>query len=259
MAPTPQPSLPPSQPAPFRHLGTGAADRSVRVQMVIALVAGLVMVAVPLYLWRRPKADPSARPASSADGAGGGSSMSALASASGGAAVPDPPSPRGVTLGEPKISKCKKAGGKTPPEQCDRQPFFEEALVKAIRDNVSCAPMLPTGGTINYVLDVDYKAKKVKTWSGKSSTVKKKQAKEVLACVSRALPSADWSQIPHQHQKYSITLMATYPPSGGTGGPLLAVRRFERSWLGATCPTGAWSGGLRREVRRRDPERAGER
>ena len=45
------------------------------------------------------------------------------------------------------------------------------------------------------------------------------QLKEVLACVSRAMPSADWSQIPHQHQKYSITLMATYPPSGGTGGP----------------------------------------
>ena len=54
---------------------------------------------------------------------------------------------------------------------------------------------------------------------GKSSSVKKKQAKEVLACVNRALPSPDWAQMPHQHQKYSIAVLATYPPSGGTGGP----------------------------------------
>ena len=217
------PSLPPSQPAPFRHLGTGSVDRSVRAQMIVALVAGLVMVAVPLYLWRRPKTDAldAKHAASSVDGTTGGTSLSALAAPSGGvtAAAPEPPSPRGVTVGEPKISKCKKPGGKTSPEQCDRQPFFEEAIVKSVRDNASCAPMLPTGGTINYVLDVDYKTKKVKAWSGKSSTVKKKQAKEVMACVNRALPSPDWAQMPHQHQRYSITVLATYPPSGGTGGP----------------------------------------
>lgn len=213
----PPTSLPPSQPAPFRHLGAGSVDRSVRVQMIIALVAGLVMVAVPLYLWRRPKGEGAERKLGGA--ADAPSALSPLTAGSNTAPQgADPPS-RAVTVGEPRISKCKKSGGKTAPEQCDRQPFFEEALVKAIRDNTSCAPMLPTGGTINYVLDVDYKTKKVKAWAGKSGSIKRKGTKEVLACVNRALPTPDWTQIPHQHAKYSIAVLATYPPSGGTGGP----------------------------------------
>jgi hypothetical protein len=236
MPPTPPPSLPPSQPAPFRHLGTGAVDRSVRVQMIIALVAGLVMVAVPLYLWRRPRSENGvdSKRSGSAESSASGNGLSALAPGGGSAAAAansmaaEPPVAKGVTISEPKVVKCSKAGpGKTAPEMCDHQPFFEEALTKAVRDNASCAPLLPTGGTINYVLDVDHKTKKVKAWAGKSGSVKKKQTKEVLACVNRSLPTPDWSQVPHQHTKYRIAVMATYPPSGGAGGPL-SVRLFRR-------------------------------
>lgn len=218
--------------------------------MIIALVAGLVMVAVPLYLWRRPKSDAldGKKPASSADGANGTPGMTPLTAASGGATPAAPePTPRGVTVGEPKIAKCKKTGAKTLPEQCDRQPFFEEALVKAVRDNASCAPMLPSGGTINFVLDVDFKTKKTKVWSGKSGTVKKKAAKEVLGCVGRSIPTPDWTQVPHQHTKYSITLMASYPPSGGAGGPLAP-------WAGAPRSVDRWPSC---SVPRRRSQRAG--
>src|SRR3954466_13398862 len=48
-------SSPPSQPSPYRYLGRGGGERPVRLQMIIALVAGLILVAVPLYLWRRPR------------------------------------------------------------------------------------------------------------------------------------------------------------------------------------------------------------
>src|SRR6187455_60431 len=47
-------SSPPSQPSPYRYLGRGGGERPVRLQIIIALVAGLILVAVPLYLWRRP-------------------------------------------------------------------------------------------------------------------------------------------------------------------------------------------------------------
>src|SRR3954470_20008719 len=50
----PFPSSPPSQPSPYRYLGRGGSERPVRLQIIIALVAGLILVAVPLYLWRRP-------------------------------------------------------------------------------------------------------------------------------------------------------------------------------------------------------------
>src|SRR6185369_2394799 len=52
------PSSPPSQPSPYRYLGRGGGERPVRLQIIIALVAGLILVAVPLYLWRRPRPEP---------------------------------------------------------------------------------------------------------------------------------------------------------------------------------------------------------
>ncbi|MCC6646753.1 MAG: hypothetical protein IT374_14410 [Polyangiaceae bacterium] len=209
---------PPSQPALGRRLGTGKSSRTLRVQMTVAVVAGLVMIAVPLYVWRRPRAtDADRRP--DATGQSGLSPMLSATAPAATAPVPLPPETRGLSLGEPRISRCQKSGGKTPPEQCDRQPFFEEALTKSIRDNVSCAPMLPSGGTINFVLDVDFKTKKTKVWAGKSGSVKKRAAREVVSCVTRGLPTPDWAQVPHQHTKYSIVVLATYPPSGGAGGP----------------------------------------
>jgi hypothetical protein len=48
-------SSPPSQPSPYRYLGRGGSERPVKLQLIIALVAGLILVAVPLYLWRRPR------------------------------------------------------------------------------------------------------------------------------------------------------------------------------------------------------------
>src|SRR6478672_9671382 len=54
----PFPSSPPSQPSPYRYLGRGGGERPVRLQIIIALVAGLILVAVPLYLWRRPRPEP---------------------------------------------------------------------------------------------------------------------------------------------------------------------------------------------------------
>ncbi|MFO0565404.1 MAG: hypothetical protein U0263_07065 [Polyangiaceae bacterium] len=52
-----RPSLP-SEPS-LRRLGVGGGgggggDRPFRAQLVVALVVGLVFLAVPLYLWRRP-------------------------------------------------------------------------------------------------------------------------------------------------------------------------------------------------------------
>ena len=120
-----------------------------RVQLVAALVIGLIVVAVPLYLWRRPKA------ASTTDTPDAGASSAVIEAG-------PPPDPtrelvaaaldggveaEGVTLGKVWIDNCQRPGpGKTPPEQCDRQPFFEEALVKAVLENTSCVPRLSKGG-----------------------------------------------------------------------------------------------------------------
>ncbi len=229
LMPFPQPSIPPSEPAAFRYLGRGRTDRSTRVQLTVALVAGLVMVAVPLYLWRRPPPEaetvaqgllpappPTAKPLSPLI-APLGLTMGALSAPP---ASPAPPAgaPRGVAVTDAKVLRCTKPGtSRVPYERCDRQPFFEEALAKAVRDNAPCAPATAAGGSVNFVLDVDYRNKKARVWAGRSGTMRQK-AKDVIGCVSRALPVPDWAQVPHQYEKYQIALLATYPPAPQNAG-----------------------------------------
>src|ERR1700761_5663600 len=71
-------SSPPSQPSPYRYLGRGGSERPVKLQLIIALVAGLILVAVPLYLWRRPRPEPIPSAAAAVADAGAPSSASAI-------------------------------------------------------------------------------------------------------------------------------------------------------------------------------------
>ena len=212
MADLPPSSLPPSHPT-YRHLGTAGIDRSVRVQMIIALVAGLVMVAVPLYLWRRPRAEAatereSRKPAPPPVSAAPPTALDAPAASA--APTADAKIP-GLLLSEPKMIKCGAGRGKIFPEQCDRQGHFEELLLKTLRESPRCAPEKGVSGTVNFVLDIDHKTKKLKVWAGKSSTMKRAARKKIVGCVNQALPPADWAQVIHQHAKYQIAVLATYP------------------------------------------------
>ncbi len=201
--------MPPSQPSPYRQLGSGG-QQPVRVQMILGLVVGLVLVAVPLYLWRRPdhsknKAEPSAE-TSAAVPADGAAPYVPLVDAS--ASQPK------VKLEPFKTVRCADPGpGKTPPERCDHITFFEDALARAVKENVLCAPPSKTGSTVSYVLDLDFRKKQRKLNRGKSTTISKEHSKELFACVEKALPTPDWDSIPHQHIRYIVSLTASYPPS----------------------------------------------
>ncbi|MCC6556154.1 MAG: hypothetical protein IT372_24605 [Polyangiaceae bacterium] len=202
----PFPSSPPSQPSPYRYLGRGGGERPVRLQIIIALVAGLILVAVPLYLWRRPK--PESIPSADAAVADAGPPLDAGPSADAG-----PPAPQ-VSLSPFTTIKCENPGpGKTPPERCDHITFFEDALARALRDNVSCAPTGKTPTTVSLVFEMDFRRKRTNLYVGKSSSVKRAKAKELLRCLNRAMPTPDWGTIPHQYVKYKINVVATYPPN----------------------------------------------
>jgi len=187
-----------------------------RVQLIVALIAGLVLVALPLYLWRRPKASnsdavdagPDAAVVDSAPPAD--SATNALAAALDGSAV----ATNEITLDKVKMVKCQRPGpGKTTPDMCDRQPFFEEALVKAVLENTTCAPKSPKGGSVSFALKIDYKKKTFHVWAGKSGSVRGKRAAPVIDCVTRAMPQPNWDTLAHQYSIYTVALQATYPPS----------------------------------------------
>jgi len=202
----------PSEPS-LRRLGVGGGgggERPLRAQLVVALVVGLVLLAVPLYLWRRPSGTENAPKDA-------GAALDAMAGALEGGAAAGPDSDGGdaderVKLGPPQRVRC---GASTRNGQegnlCDRLPFFEEALTKAISENVDCAPKLKKEGTINYVLTLDFTKKKLHVFPGASGSWRGPAARKAAACVKRALPAPDWANVSHQYRHYSIAVMATYP------------------------------------------------
>jgi hypothetical protein len=204
---------PPSQPSPYRYLGRGGGERPVRLQIVIALVAGLILVAVPLYLWRRPRPE-SIPSADAAVAASGSAAASASASASAAlAALPPVPPPSRVQLSTFTTLKCTNPGpGKTPPERCDHVRFFEDGLARAVRDNAACAPVSSAPVKVSFVLEMDFPRKRTNLFIGKSSTIKKDKGKELLRCVTRGMPTPDWGTIVHQYSRYKVNVTATYPP-----------------------------------------------
>ncbi len=179
--------------------------------MIIALVAGLVLVAVPLYLWRRPSPNSGGPRAEQLVDGGVGAVDGAVRYVPLLDAATLSPT---VKLSPFKTIKCQDPGpGKTPPERCDQINFFEDALARAIRENTLCAPTIRKGAKVNFVMDFNFRSKKLKVYWGKSSNVSRSRTKELFNCVRRAMPAPEWGSIPHQHSKYVVYVTATYPPT----------------------------------------------
>lgn len=220
----PGPSRPsfPSEPS-LRRLGVGGGgggERPLRAQLIVALVVVLVLLAVPLYLLRRPSGTENAPK----DGGPGDAPQTAPTAASGSPLGPDAgATEERVKLGLPQRVRCgaSSKGGREG-TLCDGLPFFEEAFSKAIRENVDCAPKLQKEGSINYVLNIDFVGQKLHVFPGASGTWRGGQARKAAACIKRALPAPEWNGIQHQHRYYSIAVMATYPMAPKPAAPASA-------------------------------------
>jgi hypothetical protein len=202
----------------IRRLGVGSSgggDRPLRAQVIVALVCVAMLIAVPLYLVRRPslKATP-AQAASSASSSGGpqAAPQSPAASAS---ATP----PARLTLGAVQKVRCGSSPSASQNEGtlCDTLAPFEEALKKAVLTSEDCAPKAKAKGSINYVLTVDFVKKKTHVFPGASGEWHGKVARRATTCVANAIKIADWN-IPHQYRHYAIAVMASYagPPGSDT-------------------------------------------
>lgn len=178
--------------------------------MIIALVAGLILVAVPLYLWRRPR--PESIP--SADAAVATANAIVIQDAGAPPVMFVDAGPPSIALAPFTTVKCENPGpGKTPPERCDHVRFFEDALAKAIRENAACAPATKSAFTVSFVMETNFRSKKLNLYTGTSSSLKKEKRKELLRCVKKAMPTPDWGTVPHQYVRYKVNVVATYPPS----------------------------------------------
>jgi hypothetical protein len=170
-----------------------------------------MLIAVPLYLVRKPSTRSSSALASASASAGLG--PQAVPKPSGEPAPPAAP-PR-LTLGPVQKVRCGASSASSPNEgsMCDSLPAFEEALKRAILASEDCAPKAKVKGTINYVLTVDFPRKKLHVFPGASGDWRGKQARRATTCVENALKIGDWN-VPHQYRFYALAILATYagPP-----------------------------------------------
>jgi len=196
-------------------VGRGGGDRPVRAQIVVALVVALTLVAVPLYLMRHPAGQ--AVPAVDA----GVDSASKPLSSSRPVEAPDAgKAPERMKLSPPQRVRC----GATPrggqeASLCDQLAPLEQLLEKTIRDNPSCAPKVKQGGTLNYVLTVDFTQRALHVFPGASGDFRGPQARRAATCIKRALPKPDWDAIRHQYRHYTIAVLTTYLPEGAVSNP----------------------------------------
>ena len=205
-------SVPPSEPrstsrGSFSQLDL-SADRPARLQMIVALVLGLVLVAIPLYLWRRPRAESIAATGSADSGVDPNAAAAPTTTA--------PVEESKPTIGDAKSILCQDPGPKkTAPEQCDHVADVEKAFAKAIDEAASCVPKDAGGGTIQFVADVSFKRKALNVATPKEGRTMK-NAKVVASCqaaVKSKLQALSLDAVQHTHARYKIAITASYPGS----------------------------------------------
>jgi hypothetical protein len=102
---------------------------------------------------------------------------------------------------------------------CDALPALEKALGAAIKATVDCAPKQKEEGSINFVMSVDFTARKLHAFPGASGSWRGPLARKASDCVNRALPLPDWGAMPHQYRYYWIAILATYPSPSSLSVP----------------------------------------
>jgi len=211
----PLPKIPPDDPkrrAPTDIAALAASvDRVGKIQLIIVGLLTLALVAIPLYLWRRPRSgedSPEAlvRPVAE----------TALAADAGAAAANSAPDAgtSGLSLSEMTIVSCHDRGTrKTAPSECDRLPGIESALAAAIVKRADCVPAAAGGGTIQYVADVGFARSRNKiailTPRDGRTLRSAKLSSTCAAAVKRELASTSL-EVQHAHERYKIAVTANY-------------------------------------------------
>jgi len=211
----PRPPFPsaPSEPS-LRRLGVSGSsggERPVKAQLIVALVALIILLAVPLYLWRRPSLHSSNSDAGAP--AAPPASAPAVAIATSPAVPLQPLRVRTSPLQRVRCgsTRAKASSGVT----CDALPALEHALIEAVQQSFDCAPKAKEG-TINHVLEIDFVHKTFHVFPGKSGEWHGPSARRATKCVERALGKPDFAAIPHTHAYYALAVMATYLPAGAS-------------------------------------------
>jgi hypothetical protein len=216
----PEGSYPPRAPSdpkplPSRRGADGGSDSGPLASLawlpaIIVGVLGILLVAVPLYLWRRPRA--TLAPVGDA----GTAENDALDASLGGIDIVDSGPDAGIRLSDPRVLECYDSSSKkTPTEQCDSLPEVAKSLDDAVLAAKDCLPLSAGSGSITYVAEVSFSKRHMQVGvsvpkSGRSY----KGMKLVGGCaasVRSALSGLSLEGMAHKHTHYKIAVVASYP------------------------------------------------
>lgn len=180
------------------------SDNAHRLQMLVALLLGAVLVSASLYVWRRPKTERDATAAAALQ-----ASAQPAASAVAMAVAKDPV----VLVGDPRVIGCQDPGpGKTEPSACGAGEPLAVALKKAIVDNEACLPPSEGAGTIEFLADFQFERRRL-TITAPQSSRSVKSSRAAVGCataVKRSLLAAGALNLAHDHARMKLTVQASY-------------------------------------------------
>jgi hypothetical protein len=181
--------------------------------VAVVVLLGVLLVAAPLYLWRRPRSGAEAATADASLSEGDGQSSAFGAPPDDFDASP----PSGVRLSEPRVLECRDQGSrKRPSEQCGSLPVFTKTFADAIVAAKDCMSSSAGPGSITYVADVSFSRRRAPvTVSLPKDGRSYKGQKPVASCaaaVRAAMSGVSLEGMPHDHVRYKLAIVATYAP-----------------------------------------------
>lgn len=203
----------------------GRVQRDVRLQAALALLVGIALVAVPLFIWGRGRTKnastgSSASASLSSDDAGPPTVIFGDA----GASVSIDAGGRPVAFGEARYLKCQDPGpGKTAPEKCDHLGAIEELVTKTIAEKTAtCVPALTASQIVDVIVDVSFKKKRVVVKAGKDgSTMPAKERTKAVACMMKGMTVPNWDAVGHAHQRYVFQFLTTFGGAAPAAAPTI--------------------------------------
>jgi hypothetical protein len=213
----------PSDPKPLPSRGgadwqseSGAFGSPARLQVLAVALLGVLLVAVPLYLWRRPRAVGEAPT--------GSASAVAVEAPDATIELPDEfdaGSLKGIKLSDPRVLECKDPGSrKTPTEQCDPLPQFTKSFGDAILAAKDCLPQNAGAGSITYVADVSFSKHHAPVTVSLPKDGRSYKGMKLIGGCAAAVKSAasgmSLEGMEHGHSRYKIAIVATYPARAPT-------------------------------------------
>lgn len=177
------------------------AASPLRPVWVLATLAVVFAVAIPIYVWRSPATDP--RPYGALSVA---SSAGSAREASG-----NEHDTEAVQFGTPRVAACGATARSltVPGNQCDAQPFFEQALVTTLAGHPDCFPEHP--GRSEFWLQIDYRAPSIEVTAHEpKGSFSVQEARKTARCVLDLFPPVPWKELPHSHAAYRVLVNVTF-------------------------------------------------